>query len=95
MQSAYAVIDRSGTVTTGGTAQQAAAANSGRRFLLLGNSNATVDLWFRFAGTAAINGAGSFNVAPKTTLVFADTLPSDTLSVISGTTAHAFTVLEI
>ena len=51
------VVSRSGTITTGGTAQTLAAANTARIGLTLQNTDATTDLWFTEDGatTAALN----------------------------------------
>src|SRR3954452_16390327 len=55
--------DRSGTITTGGTAQQACAANSARRLLYIHNPDVTTDLFFNTTGTAT-TGAGSSRLGP-------------------------------
>lgn len=47
------LTDRSGTITAGGTAQQAMAANSLRQGFSVQNLSTTADLWINSLGTAA------------------------------------------
>ncbi len=54
--------DRSVAVTTGGTAQQLAAANTARSGLKGQNTSAEVCWYNEIGGTAAVNGTGSFSV---------------------------------
>lgn len=49
-----APTDRSGTITSGGVAQQAMAANSARRYLFIQNVSGG-DLWYSTIGTAVQN----------------------------------------
>jgi hypothetical protein len=50
---AGALVDRSGTITAGGTAQQLAAANASRIGFSVQNLSTTADLWINSLGTAA------------------------------------------
>ena len=44
--------DRSGTITTGGTSQQLAAANATRNYLLVQNQATTGNIWVNFTAAA-------------------------------------------
>ncbi len=92
---AVAFIDRSGTITTGGTAQQAAASNTARTFLMIHNPDTTTDLWFSTTGTAsAAAGSGGTRLGPGGTAFFDNIVPSGAVSVLSATTGKGFTVKE-
>lgn len=95
--SAYplALVDRSGAITTGGAAQDAAAANSGRQYLLIQNIDAAEALWVNLGATAAVATAGSITLAAGASLVF-ESGPCATgrVSVVAATTGHKFTVKE-
>jgi hypothetical protein len=91
------IVDRSGTITTGGTAQNAMSANKSRRYLLIQNLDASEDMYVRFDGTAAVSGAagtillkagGGAYEAP------AHHCPTAAVSVIAATAGHKFTALE-
>lgn len=89
-----ALTDRSGTITTGGTAQQAMAANTSRKYAyLLNPDTATEDLWFSFDATAAA-AAPSLVLHPGDTMRTTGFVPTGALSVIAATTAHAYTAKE-
>lgn len=92
--SSGALTNRSSTITTGGTAQAAMAANTSRKYVFLRNPDtATEDLWFSFDATAVA-------AAPSLVLHAGDYwesdffVPTGALSVIAATTAHAFTCKE-
>lgn len=87
--------DRSGTVTAGGTAQDAAAANTARRYLLIVNpKSSTTRLWFNL-GTTAVQASPSIALDPGDSFVqegmYVDT---GRVSIIGPTTGAAFTVKE-
>jgi hypothetical protein len=84
--------DHSGTIITDSTAQQAAAANASRRFLLLQNVS-TADLWFDF-GVNAVLSQPSIKLAAGEKMIFTEFVPTDFISVIGGTAAQGFTVKE-
>ncbi len=89
--------DRSGAVTTGGTAQTPVAANVGRQWLFIQNIDAVEDLWVSIVGTAVVGAAGSVLLPAKGAWVFEDGqgfVPSSAVSVIAATTGHKFTILE-
>ena len=84
--------DRSSTITTGGTAQTLAAANSGRDHMFIGNPNAVGSLWVNdLGGTAAANGAGSTEVTPGSVVT---TRSRNAISIIHATTGATFTAGE-
>ncbi len=89
------ITDRSGTITAGGTAQTAAAANSGRQYLLIQNLDASEDLWVRFGATAAVATPGSVKLLGNSGMTF-ESGPCATglVSVIAATTGHKFTIWE-
>lgn len=91
---AATVVNRSGTITVGGTAQVLCAANASRRGLVIQN-NSSGDLWIdRNGGTAVLAQpsiclpAGSYYETPQG----GNTLTS--VSIIGATTGQAFTAEE-
>lgn len=86
--------DASGTITTGGTAQTALAAQTGRKYLMVHNPlTASEVLWINLAGTAAVDTAGSVSIEAGGALTFeGEAQCSNALSVIAATTGHKFTV---
>lgn len=90
-------VDCSGTITSGGTAQNAFGASSGRQAFVIANLDTSEVLWISFTTTAAPSGTGSYPLAPATATTFA-TLSSfysnygynTALSVVAATTSHKF-----
>lgn len=91
--------DCSGTITSGGTAQNAHTAQSTLRGMTIGNLDATEVMWISFTGTATASAVGSYPLAPATATTFAGfssyTTPigfgySTALSVNALTTGHKF-----
>lgn len=81
------------SITAGGTAQQALAANSTRNFLLVQNTNTTGDLWFNVSGTAAI-GTG-IKLTPGNAYEYPSHFtPTGAVSIIGATTGQTYTVQE-
>jgi hypothetical protein len=96
------ITDRSGTITSGGTAQQAAAANASRRYLFIQNPGApgqfdtapAVPLWVNF-GVTAVAAQPSIRINAGQTLVFDGRfVPVGTVSVIAATTSTPFVIKE-
>jgi hypothetical protein len=89
-------VDRSGTITTGGTAQQLAAANAGRVYLLVQNIG-SANLWVNWTGTATQAG-GSVSITPGGSAEWSaggtGFVPRGAISIIGPTTAQAFTAKE-
>ena len=85
-------VDKSGTITAGGTAQTLAPANTHRDHLFIGNPNASGSLWVNdLGGTAAANGAGSTEIPPGSV---STTRARNALSIIHATTGAKFTAGE-
>jgi len=82
--------DRSGTITTGGTAQALAAANTSRNSLT-GQNLSTGDLWVNETGTAAPNTAGSYLVASGGTFAVNG---SGAVSIYGAVTGQRFAATE-
>lgn len=88
------LTNRSGTIAAGGTAQQAMAANTARRYLLFVNVSDT-DMWINLGATAVANqpsilvkaGGGSF-------VMEGSFVSTELVSVICATTGKAFTAKE-
>jgi hypothetical protein len=90
--------DRSGTITTGGTSQAAAAVNHDRRALFIHNPSAeTENLFVNFGDAASTTAAGSITIEPGGALMLnapADFVPTQAINVVAATTGHKFTVKE-
>lgn len=95
-----ALTDRSGTITTGGTRQQAAASNAARKFIEIGNPNANVgsggeSLWYSLVGNAAVNGQGSVELTPGGVARYdSQFIPTSAIDVVAATTGHKFYCVE-
>ena len=90
---AGALTDRSGTIAAGGAAQQVAAANVNRKYLLIQNLSAA-DLWVNF-GAAAVASQPSVRLAPGAALVMrGDYVDTQAVSVVGATAGQAFTAKE-
>jgi hypothetical protein len=92
--------DCSGTVASGGTAQNAFTAQTTLHGFTIANIDTTEPLWISFTTTAAASGAGSYPLPAATATTFAGfgsfTAPpgfglNHALSVIAATTSHKFT----
>ena len=90
---AGAVVNRSGTITAGGTAQQLMAANALRRGFSVQNLS-TGDLWVNATGTASA-AAGSIKL-PAGALYESPPGAAGTgaISIFGATTGQAFTARE-
>lgn len=89
------LIDASGTITSGGTAQTAAAARQDRRYLLLQNCSDT-DMWVNF-GTTAVATQPSIKVVAGASIEFSaaqGVCPRGLVSVIGAVTGKIFTLKE-
>jgi hypothetical protein len=85
-------VDRSGSITAGGTAQTLMAANAYRDHAFIGNPNLAGSLWVNdLGGTAAANGAGSTEITPGDVV---QTRSRSAISIIHATTAAKFTAGE-
>lgn len=87
------LIDHSGSITTGGTAQALAPQNFGRHYFLFQNLS-TGDLYVNFGANGNI-GSGSIKVVAGDDLAFeTQFIPTDSVSVIGATAGQAFTCKE-
>lgn len=85
-------VNRSGTITAGGTAQQLAPRNPSRR-ALTGQNISSGDLWINeVGGIAAVDMAGSYKV-PAGESFAVET--SQAVSIIGATTGQKFTATEV
>jgi hypothetical protein len=91
------LTDRSGTITSGGTSQQLAAANATRQYLLIQN-NSAADLWVNF-GVAAVANQPSIRLASGAQIEYSPggtgVIPSQAVNIIGATTGQAFTAKEV
>ncbi len=94
------LTDCSGTITSGGAAQNAFTAAATRHGFTIANIDTTEVLWISFTTTAAASGTGSYPLGPADATTFSSlssfTSPvgmgiNTALSVIGATTAHKFT----
>ena len=84
--------DKSGNITTGGTAQTLAAVNTTRK-ALYGQNISTTDLWINELGNPAVIGtAGSWKIASGESFSIST---NRAVSVIGATTGQGFTALEV
>lgn len=87
------LIDRSGTITAGGTAQQVMAANTTRQYLLFQNTSDT-DMWINF-GAVAVAASPSVKVTPGGDFEMERSFVSTQyVSVFCATTGKTFTAKE-
>lgn len=83
--------NRSGSITTGGTAQELAPANAARISLTAQNISSG-DLWVNeIGGTAAVGAAGSYKVAAGQAFSVGT---NRAISILGATTGQAFTATE-
>ena len=85
----------SAALTLGGTAEDALAANTSRRYLLIHNIDASEVLWMRIGADAAADRVGNIKINAGGSVVFEGTfIPTERISVIAATTGHNFTAIE-
>lgn len=96
------ITDRSGTITAGNTAQNAAAAMAARRWLLIHNPGSVgnfetapgEEFWVNF-GVTAIKAQPSIRISAGDTLILEGRyVPVGTVSVIAATTSTPFVCKE-
>lgn len=94
-------VNCSGTITTGGTAQNAVVASTTRRGLQIQNLDTTEGMWISFNGTAAANDAGSFFLSAATSSTSGGSYNTPigfgfntALSVVAATTGHKFSCTQ-
>ena len=84
--------DLSGTVTSGGTAQTIAAANTDRRYLLIQNHSDT-DCWINI-GVTAVAGQPSIKLFANGGVYEPLVVPQALISLFGAVTGKAFTAKE-
>ena len=88
-------VSRSGSIATGGTAQQLAPANALRRGLVVQNpSSAAGSLYILHGGTASASG-NSIELRPGWSYSAGSNPSSQAISVFSATTGHVFFAQEM
>jgi hypothetical protein len=88
-----ALTNRSGSISSGGSSQQLAAANATRRYLFIQNI-ATEDLWFNF-GTAAVADQPSVRLRPGDSFVMEGLfIDNQAIHIIGATTGSRFVAKE-
>lgn len=96
-------VSCSGTIATGGTAQNAIVGYPGLHGFIIANLDATEALWVSFVGTAAVNTIDSFPISSgtATTLAGAGSFSSivgagfnTNISVNATTTGHKFSCVK-
>lgn len=94
LPSSQALVNRSSTITTGGTAQQLMASNTSRMGWSLRN-NSIGSLWFNELGSTAIIGQPSFELKAGE---YYESPPNGSgesaISIIGATTGQSFTARE-
>lgn len=84
--------DKSGSITTGGTAQTLASANTSRTSLT-GQNISAGDLWINeIGGTAAVDTVGSYKVVAGGAFAI---VTNRAISIIGATTGQKFTATEV
>lgn len=88
------LVNRSGTLTTAGTAQTIAPVNSGRKYLLIQNVSDTV-MWCNFT-TAAVQSQPSFMLIAGSSFVMESNVVSgEAISCVSSVAGKTFTAKEM
>lgn len=91
------LTDRSGSIATGGTSQQVAAASEGRFFLLIQNVSSG-DLWVNF-GTAAVTDQPSIKLVAGASLELSSAgsgwVPEEAVHIVGAATGQKFVVKEV
>ena len=89
-----APIYRSGTITTGGAAQDAVAALATRKAYFFQNISSE-SMWGSFTGTAAPSTVGSFEIVPNGIIRSTQVCETTALSIYGATTGKVFTMWEM
>jgi hypothetical protein len=84
------ITDRSSTVTVGGTAQTAIAANIYRRFLFIQNPTTEIENLFVDFGATAVGDGTDLTLVPGAAVLFDVAVPIELISVIAATSGHKF-----
>lgn len=94
VKSSGSLTDRSNTITTGGTAQNAMAANTSRKYARITNPvSATESLWVNDSGTATA-ASPSEELLPGDQYETGLFAPTNAISVFAATTGHPYVARE-
>lgn len=85
--------DKSGSITTGGTAQTLMASNSSRKGWEIQNTS-TGDLWFNEIGSTAVQASPSFKLEAGGSAIYESAVTTTAISIIGATTGQTFTARE-
>lgn len=89
------LTNRSGTITTGNTSQQLAAANTARRYLFVYNPpTATESLWINFTSDAVKDQPSIELVAGASFVMEGMYVSTEKVTIIAATTGHKFVAKE-
>ena len=88
------MTDRSGTITSGGTAQTIMAANANRKYLLIQNSSDTA-MWCNFTTTAVASQPSFTLIAGASFVMENNAISTEAISCIGATTGKIFTAKEM
>lgn len=96
LASASVVVDRSGTITTANTSQQAMAARNSRTYLVCQNPIGATTTLFMNIDNAAGAANGSYELAPGGSITFHGTafMPTGIVNVTSATAGARFVCKE-
>lgn len=86
------LIDKSGSIISGGTSQQVSPANGNRNYFLFQNQSDT-DMWIDFA-VAATNDSPSIKLQSGDVLKFTDFIPTQSINVFCSATGKKFAAKE-
>lgn len=87
-----ALVDHSGSITAGGTAQVVTSANVDRHYLMVQNNSAG-DEWVNF-GISAVVGQPSVRIVAGDTATWDSFIPTQSISIIGATTGQTFTIKD-
>lgn len=85
------LVDKSASAST--STAQVAAQNSGRKYFLFHNTDASIAMHINF-GAAATTGGGSIKVAAGATFVMDKFVSTDAINVIAASGTPAYTAKE-
>lgn len=87
------LTDRSGTITSGGTAQTLMASNAARKGFYIQNTSSG-DLWISSVGTAAVAGSSMRVIAGSLYECPSYAVPTTAISIYGATTGQSFAARE-
>jgi hypothetical protein len=93
---------RNGSITTGGTSQQLAPANTSRQYLLIQNPTTAAgqgiagqeSLFIRFTSAAGVNNGTSFEILPGASFELDTVVSTEAVEVNAQTSGHVWIAVE-